>query len=482
MSINRHTIVTSFAWKLMEKFSVQGISFVVTVILARILCPSDYGIVALLLVFINLANVIIDGGLNVALIQKKDATQTDFSTIFWVCLCMSAITYIAMYIAAPHIAIYYNNENLTLSVRILSLCLFPYAVNSIQRAYISREMLFKQLFVSNFWATICSGIIGILLALNNYGHWALIWFTVSQATVLAIVMWYTIKWRPSLLFSYTSFRSLFSYGWKIFLSSLFNSLFINIRSLIIGKMYTPATLAYFERGKQLPSLVMENINTSIQTVLFPAFSKEQENKKRLRAMVSRSIQTSCLFILPIMMWLIVCAKPVVIFLLTEKWIDTVPYIQLFCVAYMLMPMQIANIEAIKSQGRSDIILKLSIIKIILEILILVATIQLGPIAITFGIVLYNFICIFINLRPSAMLLNYNIKEQITDLLPNFIITLVMGTITYSISLLSLPNNTMLLLQTFVAFACYFTICYLFKLDSFMYLLNSVINKKSSIPN
>lgn len=465
----------------MEKFSVQGISFIVTVILARILCPSDYGIVALLLVFINLANVIIDGGLNTALIQKKDATQTDFSTIFWVCIGVSAMTYIAMYIAAPHIAIYYNNENLTLSVRVLSLCLFPYAVNSIQRAYISREMLFKQLFISNFWATICSGIVGILLALNDYGHWALIWFTVSQAMVLACVMWYTIKWRPSLLFSYASFRSLFSFGWKIFLSSLFNSLFINIRSLIIGKMYSPATLAYFERGKQLPSLVMENINTSIQTVLFPAFSKEQDNKDRLRTMVSRSIQTSCLFILPIMMWLIVCAKPIIIFLLTEKWIDTVPYVQLFCIAYMLMPMQIANIEAIKSQGRSDIILKLSIIKIILEVLILAATIQFGPIAITFGIVIYNIICIFINLRPSATLLNYDVKEQILDFLPTLIVTIAMGTITYSINFLSLSNNITLFLQTFVAFVCYFTICYLFKLESFMYLLNTIkSNNKSSI--
>lgn len=342
-------------------------------------------------------------------------------------------------------------------------------------------MLFKQLFISNFWATICSGIVGILLALNDYGHWALIWFTVSQAMVLACVMWYTIKWRPSLLFSYASFRSLFSFGWKIFLSSLFNSLFINIRSLIIGKMYSPATLAYFERGKQLPSLVMENINTSIQTVLFPAFSKEQDNKDRLRTMVSRSIQTSCLFILPIMMWLIVCAKPIIIFLLTEKWIDTVPYVQLFCIAYMLMPMQIANIEAIKSQGRSDIILKLSIIKIILEVLILAATIQFGPIAITFGIVIYNIICIFINLRPSATLLNYDVKEQILDFLPTLIVTIAMGTITYSINFLSLSNNITLFLQTFVAFVCYFTICYLFKLESFMYLLNTVkSNNKSSI--
>lgn len=473
MNTNRRAIVSSFGWKLMEKFSVQGISFVVSVILARILCPEDYGIVALLLVFINLANVIIDGGLNVALIQKKNATQEDFSTIFWTCLATSTLLYAIMFVASPYIAMYFQDENLTSAVRVLSLCLFPYAVNSVQRAYISREMLFKRLFISNLWATSVSGIAGILLAHNGWGHWALIWFNIVQAVVLCAVMWHTVKWRPSFTFSTSCFRDLFSYGWKIFLSSMCNTLFLNIRSLLIGKYYTSATLACFDRGKQYPSLVMENINTSIQTVLFPAFSKEQDNKERVRSMMSRSTRTSCLFILPIMMWLIVCARPIVLLMLTDKWEEAIPYVQLFCVAYMLMPIQIANLEAIKSQGRSDIFLRLSIVKILIEIPILVTTVMIGPIAIAAGIVLYNFICIFINLRPSARLLGYGFSRQMKDFLPALCATLAMGAAAYPIAWTGLGNTLTLILQSLVCVLFYTAACFLSRMESFMYILDFI---------
>lgn len=471
MAINRRTILSSFAWKLMEKISVQGISFVVSIVLARILCPTDYGIVALILVFINIANVIIDGGLNVALIQKKDATQEDFSTIFWASVCMSIVLYAAMFAIAPHIAVYYKDNNLTTAIRVLSLCLFPYAVNSIQRAYISRGMLFKKLFVSNLWATVLSGIAGIVLAMQGFKHWALIWFQITQATALAIVMWHTVKWRPSFTFSPRSFYGLFDYGWKIFLSNLANTLFINVRSLLIGKMYTPAALAYFERGKQLPALVMENINTSVQTVLFPAFSQEQDNRQKVTSMLSRSTRTCNLFILPIMMWIIVCAEQIIRFLLTDKWIGTVPYIQLFCIAYMLMPIQIANIEAIKSQGRSDIILKLSIIKITLDVIILLATLKYGPTAIAAGIVLYNLLCIFINLRPTARLLDYGLRKQAQDLIPSLSATLAMGLLTYVAGLFDMGNTATLTIRSIVALASYPAICYCFRIESFMYIID-----------
>ncbi len=471
MAISRDTIISSFAWKLMEKISVQGISFIVSIVLARILCPADYGIVALILVFINIANVIIDGGLNMALIQKKDATQEDFSTIFWSSLGMSLILYAGIFIASPHIATYYDNGNLTSAIRVLSLCLFPYAVNSIQRAYISRGMLFKRLFVSNLWATVFSSIVGITMAMYDYKHWALIWFQISQATILAIIMWYTVKWRPSFVFSIQSFSGLFDYGWKIFLSNLSNTLFINVRSMLLGKLYTPAALGYFERGKQLPALIMENINTSVQTVLFPAFSQEQDNKAKVISMLSRSTRTCNLVILPVMMWVIVCAEQIIQLLLTEKWIGTVPYIRLFCIAYMLMPIQIANIEAIKSQGRSDIILELSIIKIAIDIIILIATLPYGPIAIASGIVLYNFLCIFINLWPSSKLLDYGINKQFKDLLPSLSATLLMGALSYAAGMLFTNEIALFTIQSIVALTSYLTICYFFRIESFLYIKN-----------
>ncbi len=460
----------------MEKLSVQGISFIVSVVLARILCPDDYGIVALILVFINVSNVIIDGGLNVALIQKKDATQEDFSTIFWICLGMSFVLYIFLYVAAPNIAAFYEDANLTSAIRVLSLSLFPYALNSIQRAYISRGMLFKKLFVSNLWATVFSGLLGIALAKCGFKYWALIWFTIAQTTLLAIVMWYTVKWRPSFTFSRHSFVTLFGYGWKIFLSSLSATIFVNVRGMLLGTIYTRAALAYFERGKQLPALVMENINTSVQTVLFPALSQEQDNKDRVAALMSRSISTCNFFILPVMMWAIVCADEIICLLLTEKWIETVPYIQVFCVAYMLMPIQVGNIEVIKSLGRSDIILKISLLKIVLDIAILVMAFSYGPLVIAASVILFNFICIFINLLPVARLLNQSISHQLRDFLPELSASLVMGGLAYGAGTLVSGDVLSLVVKSLVALLSYFAICGIFRISSFLYIKNLLLQR------
>ena len=426
MAFTKSIIFKSFIWKLLERCSVQVVSFVVTIVLARILMPSDYGQIALVMVFVNLANVIVDGGLNQALIQKKQTDDTDFSTIFHVCMLVSLFLYGVMFVAAPAIAGFYEAPGLVPVIRVLSLSLPLYSFNSIQRAYISRHMLFKSLFKSSLLAVMGSGLVGILMAMQGMGVWALVGSSLSSAFLMIVVMWFTVDWKPRIVFSVEGFKSLFAYGWKIFFSNFIIALFVNIRSLIIGKVYTAASLAFFDRGKQFPSLIMENINASIQTVLFPVFSAEQENRDKVRSMVSRSIKMSVFVISPMMMALFAMSKPLIVLLLTEKWLMAVPFVRIFCIAYLLMPIQIANIEAIKSLGRSDVILKLELIKKVLEVTILVISVFINVYAIAVGVIIYNFICIFINLFPNKKLLDYSIGQQIKDVVPSLTASLVMG--------------------------------------------------------
>lgn len=471
MAINRSGVIKSFIWKLLERTSVQGISFIVTIVLARLLTPNEYGLVALIMIFISFANVIIDGGLNTALIQKKDSNNIDFSTIFYFSLFVAFVLYTILFFVSPLIAGFYKQPELIPIIKVLGISLFFYAFNSIQVAYVSKNMLFKKLFYSSLISVLISGSIGIVMAYKGYGVWALVMQSILSQLLITITMWFTVKWRPQLIFSKKSFKILFDFGWKIFATNITISIFVNIRGLIIGKMYTPATLAFFDKGRQFPALVMNNINTSIQTILFPVFSNAQDDRVAVKSMMRRSIKTSTLFIFPMMIALIIAAKSIILLLLTEKWISVVPFIQIFSIAFLLKPIQTANVEAIKALGYSNITLKIEIIKKIIEVIILIVSILYGVYAIAWGVVLYNFISLFINLYPSAKLLNYKYKEQFSDILPAFVISLFMGLLIYALQLLNMSVLMTLIIQFVIGVIVYFTTCYLFKIESFIYFIN-----------
>ena len=394
--ITGNKIVSSFIWKLLERFSSQAVSLMVTIILARLLLPSEFGIVAIITVFIELANVIIDGGLNTALIQKKEADNLDFSTILYFSLALSFALYIILFFAAPHIASFYDNTILTPVLRVLSINLFFNTINAIQRAFIAKNMLFNKLFYCNLAAIMTSGCVGTIMAYGGWGVWALVFQQIANQFILTVVMWFTVKWRPILRFSMERFKGLFDYGWKIFLTNLIIAIYENARSLIIGKIYHPSTLAFFDRGKQIPSLAITNFSVSLQTILLPAFSDIQDDKMHVRQLMTHSIKLVNAIILPVLVCLAVSAKPLVILLLTEKWLPAVPFLQIFCVAYMLIPIQSANMSAIKALGYSNITLKIELLKKFIETIILIVSFLINAYAVAWGIVLYNFISIAIN--------------------------------------------------------------------------------------
>lgn len=479
MAFTRGTILNSFFWKLFEKLSAQLIQFVVTIVLARLLLPSEYGTIALIAIFIQLCDVIIDGGLNTALIQKKNSDNVDFSTILYFSLGMSAILYGIMFFAAPWISTFYKQPDLLPVVRVLSLSLPFYAFSSIQRAYVSKNMLFQRLFYSSLGAIILSGGLGIYMAYSGYGVWALVVQNVSYQFFTSLIMWFTVRWRPVFKFSVERFKGLFSYGWKIFGANLITSLFVNIRKLVIGKFYQPASLAYYDKGEQLPSLVMNNIFSSVQTILLPTFSDSQDNRPRVKAMMRRSTKLSCFVIYPLMVWMIVAAKPLILLLLTEKWIAVVPFVQILCIANFFRPITISNWEAIKALGYSGTTLKLEVLKKIVDISILVVSAMIGVYAIAWGCVLFNLICVFINLAPNKKLLDYGIFEQLVDAVPTLLIALAMGGVIYWIQLLPLSYFVIILLQALLGCVFYVGLNWLLKDESFIYILQMIKNKINS---
>lgn len=474
--ITRSKIVSSFAWKLLERFLSQAISLTVTIFLARILLPEEFGIIAILLVFIELANVIIDGGLCTALIQKKDTDDIDFSTITYFGLALAITLYIIFFYGVPFIAHFYDNDLLIPVLRVLSLNLIFNSFNAVQRAYISKHMLFNKLFYCNIGATIASGATGILMAYKGFGVWALVGQQIVGQVTLTFIMWFTIKWRPLLVFSPKRFRPLFDYGWKILLSNMIICIYENIRSLIIGKIYLPTALAYFDRGKQFPSLIMSNVNTSLQTVLLPSFADIQDNKARVKQLMKRSIELTNFIILPLLTGLLVMAEPLVRLILTDVWIEAVPFLQIFCIAFMTMPIQSSNMSAIKALGYSSITLKIEIIKKILETIILIISFCINIYAVAWGIVVYNFICIAINLYPCKKLLNYGIIEQIRDTIPYAMISAIMGISIYGLSLLECPIGWLLIGQIVLGLIVYISLNALTETHCYIYIKNVILEK------
>ena len=462
----------------MEKCSVQGVSFIISILLARLLMPEEYGIVALVVIFTNIANVIVEGGFSTALIQKKGADNIDFSTVLFFSLFISSVLYIILFVSSPYIASFYNMAELTPIIRILNITLFFGAINSVQTAYVAKNMLFNRLFKCSLISSILSGCIGIGLAYKGFGVWALVYQRLLSSILTTTTMLIWVKWRPILTFSKERFKSLFDFGLKIFTSNMMISLFMNIRSLLIGKFFTPTALAYFDKGRYFPSLIMDNINTSIQTILLPVLSEQQDDVIKVKSMLRRSIKTSSLFIFPLLIGFTICAEPFVKLLLTDKWLFTVPFIQIFSISYILMPIQIANVEAIKALGHSKTILKLETFKKILEVSILIISFFFGVIGISWGVVVYNAICLFVNTYPCKRLLGYGYKEQFYDILPTLISASLMGLCIYCFTYIpNLSTEPLLILTTQIIFGIliYIILCYFFKIEGFMYVYLTIKN-------
>lgn len=466
-------IASNFIWRFAERCGAQLVSFLVSVVLARILAPEDYGTIALVTVFTAILQVFVDSGLGTALIQKKDADDLDFSSVFYFNFAMCLLLYAGMFIAAPYIAIFYEDMTLTPVIRVLSLTIVISGIKGIQQAYVSRNMLFKRFFFSTIGGTVFSAFLGIGLAYAGYGVWALVAQQLSNTIIDTLILWITVKWRPQKEFSWKRLRTLFSYGWKLLASSLLDTVYNNLRNLIIGKMYSSADLAYYNQGDKFPKIIVTNINTSIDSVLLPTMSNEQDDRKRIKSMTRRAIKTSTYVMAPLMMGLAFCAESIVKIVLTDKWMPCVPFLRLFCISYMFWPVHTANLNAIKAMGRSDWFLKLEIVKKIVGLFFLLSSMWFGVMAMAYSLLLSSILSQIINAWPNRQLLGYGYLEQVRDFAPGILLAVGMGIGVYFIGFLPLPTIITLVIQIIAGAAIYIVASALLKLEEFEYLVGMI---------
>lgn len=466
-------IVSNFIWRFAERCGAQLVSFVVSIVLARILAPEDYGTIALVTVFTAILQVFVDSGLGTALIQKKDADDLDFSSVFYFNFSMCLVLYAVMFIVAPYIAIFYEDMTLTSVIRVLSLTIVISGVKGIQQAYVSRNMLFKRFFFSTIGGTIFSAFLGIGLAFSGCGVWALVAQQLSNTMIDTLILWITVKWKPKKEFSWKRLRTLFSYGWKLLVSSLLDTVYNNLRNLIIGKMYSSADLAYYNQGDKFPKIIVTNINTSIDSVLLPTMSNEQDDRNRIKSMTRRAIKTSIYVMAPLMMGLAFCAESIVELVLTDKWLSCVPFLRLFCITYMFWPVHTANLNAIKAMGRSDWFLKVEIVKKIVGLFFLLSSMWFGVMAIAYSLLLSSILSQIINAWPNRQLLGYGYLEQVRDFAPGILLAIGMGICVYFIGFLPLPTIVTLLIQIIIGAVIYIGASALLKLEEFEYILGMV---------
>lgn len=458
----KKTVFSSIIWKFGERLSAQLVSFAVFVILARMLTPNDYGMVALVMVFIYIADVFVSSGLGMSLIQKKDADHLDFSSVFYINILISVIIYSILFLIAPFVARFYENDMLCHILRVIGLRIPIAAINSVQQAYVAKRMEFKKFFYSTLSGTLLSGVIGIYMAYKGFGTWALVAQYLSNTCVDTLVLSITVKWAPKPEFSWNRAKGLISYGWKMLVSGLISAGCDQIRSLIIGKKYSSADLAYYNHGNRYPQLIVINLNDSISSVLYPALANYQDDKAKVKHMTRTAIQVSSYIMWPAMCGLAVVAKPLVTILLTEKWLPCVEFLQIFCFFYAFYPHATANLQAIKAMGRSDIFLKLQIVKYSINLMMLLITMQYGPLFIAAGMLISCVVSVFVNAYPNIKILDYRLKEQLRDLFSTFFMACIMAGAIFPLSFIPVNPKIVLVLQVIIGVLVYTVTSILFQ--------------------
>lgn len=472
---NGKKIVSGMLWRFGEKIAAQSVSLIVSIVLARMLMPEDYGIVAIVNIFIAIAEIFVTSGLGTALIQKKDATQTDFSTLFWCNIVLSMVLYAIVFVASPLIAYFYDMPQLTPVLRVFAIRLPINAINSIQNAYVSRQMDFKKFFFATIIGTIISAGVGISMAYAGYGVWALVGQILTNTVIDTIVLFITIKWRPTFEFSWDSAKPLISYGWKILATDLIGTIFNQLNSFIIGKKYTSKDLAYYTQGRKFPDIINNNISATLCAVLFPAMSLSTgiEEIKNIRRKCLKMLEY---VLFPMMFGLFTVADKLILVLLTEKWVFAIPYVRVTCIAAVVGIFGTTLIQEIKAIGRSDVTLKMEFIKKPIFLVIAIVAMQYGVMAIALTMIINEVLAFFFNVYPVRKYIGFDFKMHALDAVPALLMSTVMCVIVFFVGRLISNNLVCLVTQVILGGIVYIGLSIITKNESYLYLKNMTVGK------
>ncbi len=458
--------VSGVLWSLTGQFSVQGIQFLVSIVLARLLSPDDYGMIGMLAIFLAISQVFIDGGFSSALIQKKDCDNTTYSTVFYINVGISLVCYGILFVSAPLIADFYGQPLLKDIARVSSVSLIIGALSATNTVQLTKRIDFKTQSKINVVSALLSGVTGIVMAYSGFGVWALVAQSVSIALFKLLLTVFCVRWIPSLVFSGRIFKELFSFGSKLVLASLISSIYTNIRSLIIGKKFTPADLGQYTTANKFATMAGSSLSGVLYNVSFPVLSKVQDDNAVLLDAYKRFLSVSAFAIFPLMMLLAGIAEPLIRFLVTDKWLECVPYLQILCFGWIYDCLTKINLNLLYVKGRSDLVLKLEIFKKTIAFTILFISCFMGIIGICVGAAIYNFIAFFCNTYYTKRLLGYGFKEQFLQTLPYLSLSLLVLVLALSICMMELPPVALIALSTAICMAAYLSLAKIFRLSAF----------------
>lgn len=471
--------VSSLFWGFLQKASGQIISFIVSVILARILMPDDYGVVALAGMLLTLLAIFIDGGYGQVLIQKKEISEKEINIIFVTQLFISFLLYIILFFLSPFLYLLFDvgNEDLLVSlIRVMGLSMPLGALSGVQNAILTRRMMFRWGFYVNSIGVIISAVIGIWMAYSGLGAWALVGQSMSATILSIILISFFLDWKPRFAFEYSKFIYLFKEGSKYMGTSLLGTFFAQLNGYFLGIKYTPSDLAYFNRGGGIPYLLIGNIDGTIQTVLFPAMSQIQDDKDAIKRAISRSIRISTFVLMPMLFGLAAISDKLVIILYTEKWAPCIPYMQILCFCLAIGILCNVNLQALKATGHIGLVLKLEFIKKPIMLAVIIVSMLISPLAIVYGMLIFNIFVFFVNAYPNKKYINYSYWNQLIDVGPNIILSLIMAIIVYCLGRLNINMYMSVCIQVFSGASFYLTVSYLTKNESLIYVYDFIKNK------
>lgn len=472
--------ISSLFWKLFELGGSSVITLLVQVVMARLLAPDEFGMLAIMLVFVNIGNVIVQSGLNTAIIQSPDATERDYSTVFWMSLTMSVVLYAVSFALAPAVAAFYDAPAIVAPLRVLVLILIVNAYNAVQEAIVARSMDFRKTARATVTAGVVSGAAGIASALAGAGIWALVIQQLLFQVVKCIVLAFEIDWKPRLVFERDRAVVLFRFGWKLLASGVLDQGYQSLADLIIGKQFTKTDLGYVSQGKKYPQALGSLLDGAIQPVMLSAASRVQDDKSMVKRLARRGLKTSTFLVFPAMALFALTARPIVLLLLGEKWLPSVWILQAYCFIYALLPIHTTNLQVLNGMGRSDLFLKLEVVKNVVGFVILCTaafafdTIQ----AIVLGYMLTGVLCTFINAFPNKRVIGYAFSEQVRDILPAFLLSLAAAAVAAPVAALGLPDIVTILFQAVVMAAAYLLIARLLRVEELTYILNTLKEMRS----
>lgn len=471
--------INGMAWSFLQKISGQLISFVISIVLARILSPSDYGVVALAGMFLVLMGVFSDGGLGPALIQKKEVDEEDYNTMFVTQLVFASLLYIAIFFFAPFFASLFrgvNQDQLISIIRVMALTMPLGALAGVQNSVVTRKLMFKWYFYANFAALVVSGAIGLYMAFHGYGAWALVGQGITSTITSTVVIYCLLDWHPKFHFSYSRFNPLFRQGLKYMGTSLIGTLTAQFKGYALGLKYSATDLAYYNRGEGIPNLLCNNIDSTIQGVLFPSLTKIQDDYVAVRSALRRAIRISTFILFPMLFGLASVSDHVVVLVFTEKWSPSVPFMQILCFVLAIGIMCNVNIQALKAIGKIGLILKLEFIKKPIMFLIILGTMMISPIAIAWGMLFFNIFVYFVNSYPNKRTIDYTYSQQIRDIMPNCLMALIMSGVVYIIGKININLYLLLTIQVLSGIVIYVMLSIMTRNESLNYIYVYIKNR------